>query len=575
MNIESFENFGDLLEYRARNQGTRLAFRFLRDGERVATEWTYEELDCHARSIGQFLSEEGASSKRVLLLYPPGLEYIAALFGCFYAGAVAVPAYPPRNNRNLQRLFAIQQNCDASIVLTTEATLGQLQIHGDHEIMAHSKIYAHERLNGQKNWQRKRTENSPALLQYTSASTGAPKGVKITHRNLLHNSAILRKSFCYTQESACVSWLPTYHDMGLVGGVLQPIYGGFSCTLLSPVHFLQRPHRWLEAISRFGATISGGPNFAYDLCVRRQQGESIGELDLSKWSVAFNGSEPVSVETMRQFTDTFAPCGFRWESFFPCYGLAEATLIVAGGPCGSGPVIREINGEYTQRNNVELTHRPKPSVLSGSGQVPSGVEVCIVDPETLSPCGPNKLGEIWIRSGSCGEGYWEISKEADASFQAYLADSNEGPYLRSGDLGLLSENQLFITGRIKDLIIIRGTNHYPQDIENTVQQSHPAFVQHLGAAFSVETHDGEWLVVLQEFDRHQERCIGEALYKAQEKVTEEHGLQVYTIMAVRQGTIPKTTSGKVQRWAAKEAFINKKVSSVAHWQTNHLSGMSI
>ncbi|HEV2992729.1 MAG TPA: fatty acyl-AMP ligase [Candidatus Angelobacter sp.] len=545
-----------------------MAFRFLGDGETVTAEWSYKELDHQARIIGQCLAREGASGKRVLLLYPAGLEYISALFGCFYAGAVAVPAYPPRNNHNLERLRSIQEDCEPSLVLTTVAVQERLRLRNGQAQLGAAKVLVHETLKCEGDWQRKRDGNALALLQYTSASTGRPKGVKITHRNLLHNSAILKKAFCYTSASACVSWLPGYHDMGLVGGVLQPLFGGFPCTLLSPVHFLQRPIRWLEAISRFRATISGGPNFAYDLCVRRQHEEPLDRLDLSSWSVAFNGSEPVSAATMQRFAESFSSVGFSWNSFFPCYGLAEATLIVSGGPPGCGPMVQEINTEYLRQKRAFTQDERKRNLVPGSGQISNDMDVRIVDPAFLTPCHPGEVGEIWIRSESCGDGYWKAAEETKEIFHAHLIDSGEGPFLRSGDLGLLHQDQLFITGRIKDLIIIRGSNHYPQDIEGTVQRSHPAFAQRVGAAFGIESADGERLVVVQEIDRHRESEASEAIATAREEITKEHGLETYVVMVVRQGAVPRTTSGKIQRWAAKDAFRSKTLPYIAQSQIN-------
>jgi len=560
----SFETFADVLEFRAREQGKRLAFRFLGDGEVISAEWTYEELDRQARLVGKLLSERGAFGQRVLLIYPPGLEYIAALFGCFYASAVAVPAYPPRSNHNLERLQSIQQDSDASLILTTPRLLDQLQSILEGTLGA-SSIIAHQTGAAGNTWQRSKKVNPLALIQYTSASTGHPKGVKVTHRNLLHNSSILKEAFEYTSESCCVSWLPAYHDMGLVGGVLQPVFGGFPCTLLSPIHFLQRPMRWLEAISRFQATISGGPNFAYDLCVRRLNGDQIKELDLSTWSVAFNGAEPVSANTMRQFEDTFADYGFRANAFFPCYGLAEATLIVSGGPAHSGPFIKEVHAEYLNKTVPHERVPPTGAILASSGQLLEGVEVRIVDPESRTLCGPNQVGEIWIHSESCADGYWGAPDESAAVFEAHLAASDGPTFLRSGDLGLLFENQLFVTGRIKDLIIIRGVNHYPQDIEGTVQRSHLAFDHCPGAAFSIQASDQEALVVVQEIQRHREPEAVEAASRARQALATVHALRPCAFVVVKQGTTLKTTSGKIQRWAVKEAFLKDQLNIVAQW----------
>ena len=489
-----------LLRWRAQHQPEQSAYTFLLDGETEEACLTYSELDRQARSIAAMLQKLDARGERVLLLYPPGIEYIAAFFGCFYAGAVAVPAYPPRLNRSLGRLQTIIADAQASVVMTTE--------------MIHSRIGPlFEETAGIKQLDWLTTDNlahelagewrepivgreSLAFLQYTSGSTAAPRGVMVSHANLLHNQRLIQQTFQQTEESIILGWLPLYHDMGLIGNVLQPLYVGAPCILMSPVAFLQKPSRWLQAISRYQATTSGAPNFAYDLCARKTTPEQRAELDLSSWTTAFNGAEPVRRETMERFAQTFADCGFRREAFHPCYGLAEATLLVSGGATES--IARAFKKDALEHNvviGVDAESAEARSLVACGRALPDQ-RVVIVNPDTLMPARPDEVGEIWVSGASVTQGYWNRPEETEHTFGAYLVDTGEGPFLRTGDLGFIDAGELFITGRLKDLIIIRGRNHYPQDIEQTVGQSHPVLAGGMGAAFSVEVEGEERLVVV-------------------------------------------------------------------------------
>ena len=566
-----FGSFSGVLEYRALHQGTRLAFRYLEDGEACAIEWNYAELDCRARVIGQWLSARKAAGERVLVVTPSGLEYVAALFGCFHAGAVAVPAYPLRSARNSEKLWAIQKDCGAKFLVTTSPELDQTFANVEGPRLQDLQVLAVGRSLEECDWTPQPVEEDRlALLQYTSASTGNPKAVRITHSNLLHNSRMLRSAFEYSSASVCVSWLPVYHDMGLIGGILQPVFGGFPCTIMSPTHFLQRPARWLEAISRFRATISGGPNFVYDLCVRRVPLESLETLDLESWSVAFNGSEPVRAETMDGFAAKFERCRFRRQAFFPCYGLAESTLIVSGGPRLAQPLVKQVDVTGLHSHRIAEGDETTVRRLSSSGQVVPESEVLIVHPENRERCEAGEVGEIWVRSKSCASGYWN-SHHTPETFHAYLAGSKDGPFLRTGDLGFMSSGHLFVTGRIKDLIIIRGLNYYPQDVEYTVQSSHPALAGTFGAAFSLEDEQGEQLGIVQEINRHRASEAGDAIAAVRSKIFEDHGLRPKVIIFVRQGTIPRTTSGKVQRYRVRNAFLEKNLVVVLEWKSGNNS----
>ncbi|HEU4323402.1 MAG TPA: amino acid adenylation domain-containing protein [Roseiflexaceae bacterium] len=560
----------DLLRTQAARQPDKPAYIFLQDGELDEVRMTYQELDRRAQAIAALLQQQGTAGERVLLLYPPGLDYIAAFFGCLYAGAVAVPAYPPnpaRLDRTLPRLQAIVQDARPAVALTTAqiasiaGMLGaQVPEFGAVQWFATDTISDDQAAE----WRAPAAESDTlAFLQYTSGSTSTPKGVMLTHGNLLHNSEVIHQGFGTEADSRGVFWLPFYHDMGLIGGLLQPIYCGGTSMLLSPVDFLQRPLRWLQAISRFKATISGGPNFAYDLCSRKVTPEQLQQLDLSSWRVAFNGAEPIRAETLDRFVATFGPCGFRREAFYPCYGLAEATLLVTGVSPEAAPLVGDFDAAALERSRaVPAAGDPRARSLVGSGQPRQ--TMAIVQPDTLTECAPGQIGEVWVSSGSIAQGYWNRPEESQRSFGARLADRpGAGPFLRTGDLGFVHGGELFVAGRIKDLIIIRGRNHYPQDIELTVERSHPALRPGCGAAVSVEVAGEERLVVVQEVERQHRTVDVEAVADAvRQAVAQAHELSVYAVVLLRHGSIPKTSSGKIQRHACKAGFLDGSLDTV-------------
>jgi amino acid adenylation domain-containing protein len=546
-NLSQISTVVDLLRIRAGLQPHQRAFTFLTDGEMEGAALTYVELDQHARSIAASIQQKCKPGDRVLLLYPQGLEYIGAFFGCLYAGVIAVPAYPPRRKRASMRLQAIFADCQPSLVMTSAAIAQVLQQTGD--LIQIPWLIAEEIAQGREDEWREPvlTEASLAFIQYTSGSSGLPKGVMLSHGNLIHNERMIQVGFQQTQQSIVVGWLPMYHDMGLIGNVLQPIYSGCACILMSPVHFLQRPLRWLQAISRYKGTTSGGPNFAYDLCVRKITPEQKAGLDLSAWTVAFNGAEPIRAGTLERFATYFKSCGFCFEAFRPCYGLAEATLLVtvAHGPRWLDPA---------QNKNDEGDRRS----LVSAGQKILDQRILVVEPESATECVTGDIGEIWISSPSVAQGYWNHTEETERLFRAYL-NTGDGPFLRTEDLGLIVGGELFITGRLKDLIIIRGRNHYPQDIEQTVEESHPALRPGCGAAFSVEIGDEERLVIVQELDRNRDSDANAAIEAIRFAVAQRHELQVYAVVLISAGSLPKTTSGKVQRKACRSLFIEGRL----------------
>ncbi|HVX16386.1 MAG TPA: aminotransferase class I/II-fold pyridoxal phosphate-dependent enzyme [Pirellulales bacterium] len=551
----------DLLERRARLQGSRTAYIFLTDGETDEAPITYAELDRQARAIAAWLQSQGLEGQRALLLFPAGLEFIAAFFGCLYAGVVAVPAYPPRMNRKLDRIQAIACDAEAKVALTTQSVLERVTpvLRQTPELERLTWLDTDSVPAGiEQSWRRPGcTSTTLAFLQYTSGSTGTPKGVMLTHANLLHNCGQIGYAFEMTRSVSGVFWLPSYHDMGLVGGVLCPLYQGALNVIMSPMSFLQRPFRWLQAVSRYRAVVSGGPNFAYDLCVRKVTPQQRATLDLSSWSIAFNGAEPVRSETLDRFAEMFEPCGFRREAFYPCYGLAEATLIVSGGLRAAPPVVRSFDAKALEnRRVIEVPAMDEEARwLVGSGQMLADEEIVIADPQALTRCGPRHVGEIWVKSPSVAQGYWRRPEETEHAFRARLRDVDDGPFLRTGDLGFFQDGELFVAGRLKDLIIIRGLNHYPHDIELTVEKSHTGIRPGCGAAFTTEVGDEPKLIIVYEMERRQQGDLDEVFEAIRRDVGREHELLVDTIVLVKPGSIPKTSSGKIQRHACRNAFL--------------------
>jgi amino acid adenylation domain-containing protein len=546
---------GGLLRARALERPHQVAFTFLADGEVEGERLTYAGLEARARAVAAALGESVPPGERALLLFPPGLDFIAAFFGCLYAGVVAVPAYPPRpNDRSQSRLRAMAGDAEPRAALTTLAILAGAE--GSRGLLSLAPELAGLRwiptdMLTDAGTGEDLPEPDPeaiAFLQYTSGSTAAPKGVTVTHANLLHNERMIGAAFEQDEDSVVVSWLPLYHDMGLIGGVLQPLHAGARCVLMSPVAFLQKPLRWLAAISRYRGTTSGGPNFAYDLCARRIGPEEREGLDLSSWRVAFNGAEPVRAGTLERFAEAFAPCGFRREAFYPCYGLAEATLFVTGGVPGRRPRVEE---------------DPAGRRLVSCGRPWMGQRVVIADPETGTEQPPGVEGEVWVCGPSVARGYWRRDEETARDFNAFLPGSGEGPFLRTGDLGFLHEGELFVTGRLKDLIILRGRNHYPQDVELTAERSHPDLRPGNGAAFSVETGGEERLVVVHEVERRRREGLEEVAEAVRRAVAEEHEAQVHEVVLIRAGSLPKTSSGKVQRRLCRDLYLRGELAVVA------------
>ena len=568
----------DLLRQRAAYRPHDRAFTFLVDGENEELNITYAELDRKARALGAWLLSEGMAGKRVLLLYPSGLDFIAAFMGCLYGGAIAVPAYPPRKNRSVERIEAIAADAEASVALTTRDVVDRFDaLRATAPSLEHLvwKVDSELDVSWADRWERPDIDGSTlAFLQYTSGSTGTPKGVMLSHENLLHNSLRIMQAFEITRSQSGVFWLPSFHDMGLIGGILVPLYGGKFNVLMSPVAFLQKPLRWLQAISKYRATISGGPNFAYELCVRKTTPEQRATLDLSSWTLAFNGAEPVRAETIDAFCEAFAPCGFRREAFYPCYGLAESTLMVTGGMKFEPPVVRSFDAASIETGAAVVRPANAPAVrrLVGSGRELDGQDVLIVDPQSCEALPPGRVGEIWVSGPSVAQGYWNRGDASAATFGAMLAQSdqtspdqavttwqpNPGPYLRTGDLGFFDNGELFVAGRLKDLIIIRGRNHYPQDIEHAVEEASTLVRAGSIAAFAVDVDGRERVAVVAEVERGKREPaeVAAAFEAIRKRLATEHELAVEAIVLVRPNSVPKTSSGKIQRHACKRQFLD-------------------
>ena len=568
----------ELLEERAARLSDATLFHFVEDTDGEQSTLPYSGLLRRARSIGACLQQHTSPGERAVLLYPPGLEYISGFFGCLASGVVAVPAYPPdpsRLERTLPRLLAIVRDCQASVVLTTSFILSMAEslFESAPDLKALRWVATDELPEDAASaWQRPALRpDSLAFLQYTSGSTGTPKGVMLSHANLLHNLELIHGAFGMHPGSTGVIWLPPYHDMGLIGGILGTVYGGFSTSLLSPLTFLRRPLRWLEVLSSTRGTISGGPNFAFDLCVRKTTEAERACLDLSHWEVAFCGAEPIRPETLDRFAQAFAPSGFRREAFYPCYGLAEGTLIVSGGEVKALPVLQSVDTRRLGEGHAESAQpeQPHSQTLVGCGHSLREQQVRVVHPETLVPRAPGEVGEVWVKGPSVALGYWGRPEDTARDFQAHTSDG-AGPFLRTGDQGFLWDEELFITGRIKDLIIVRGRNHYPQDIELTAEQASTALRPGCGAAFSVEVEGEERLVLVYEADtRRQPVAVEEVARAISQQVATAHELRLHALTLIAPGSLPKTSSGKIQHRACRAAFLAGELQEVASWREQH------
>lgn len=560
--METFSSLVALLAKRAETQPDARAYIFLSDRGAEETVLTFRELHDAARALAARLGEVTRPGDRAMLVFPPGLEFVVAFFGCLIARVIAVPMMMPRRQSARDSSTAIMANCEPAIALTSSAFAirGDLQERFSREGLQWLAVDLDTASPPAAADRTLPAREDIAFLQYTSGSTSEPKGVAVSHGNLLANLEMIRISLGNTEQSTYVNWVPLYHDMGLILNTLEALYVGALCVLMAPNAFTQRPLNWLRAISDYRAEVACCPNFGYDLCVSRYRVEQMQGVNLSSWKIALNGAEPVHAETIRQFIATFAGHGFDPRATFPAYGMAEATLLISGGHRGAGHMTRDVSRAALQ------AHRAGPpadaadsQILVGCGRALEGERIAIVDPDTWTALPADQVGEVWVNGANVAGTYWKNPEATKAGLHARIAGDDDGAsWLRTGDLGFLDQiGELFITGRIKDLIIVRGINHYPQDIERTVQAAHAALRANCGAAFSVsDEHGDETLVVVQEVERTERNRIDGAEMKGviREHVTSQHELFARHIVLIRPGTLPKTTSGKIQRSLARRLW---------------------
>lgn len=546
-NAASCKSLADIVRQRAMADGDAIAYTFLADGAADARSLTWSQLDRRAGALGALLHQQGAAGERVLLALPSGLSFVESLFACWYAGAIAVPVSLPRHQRVKHRLNGIIADADARFAIGSAET--------SERIDAANVTWIDPAATGDAKAGFHTTDQRIAMLQYTSGSTGAPRGVVVTHANLVSNSDLIATACGHGSGQTIGGWLPLFHDMGLIGLVAQAAYSGARCVFMPPERFLMRPWLWLQMISDYGICSSPAPNFAYDLCVERISPEQKAQLNLSGWRNALNGSEPVRPATLDRFASAFASCGFRPDAFFPCYGLAEATLFV------SGP--GEVRRASRRSADGVLLDANSPVGHVGCGRAFGDTQLAIVDPKTACRMPPGAIGEIWVAGGGIADGYWRNPHATAATFHAHL---DERAWLRTGDLGFISGGELFITGRLRELIIIAGRNHFPIDLEHTVESADAAIAASGVAALSVETDGVERLVIIAEVRWEFGRPGAEMPKKLDHQtvvrnvratIAAEHEVAVHDVVLLRPGALPRTTSGKISRGPTRDAYLNQ------------------
>lgn len=577
---EEEPNLVKMLLERSRSFPDRVAFRYLVD-ETESSSISYHALDDSARRLAVGLLERFEPGSPAALVFPPGLDFVKAFFGCVYAGILPVPATYPKPRRRSARLDSIIADSKPAAILTTERVMETLVESNAPESLPQPIWLSCEELErcDSSLWREPQIEGGDiAFLQYTSGSTKDPRGVAVSHENIAHNLMMIREGFGLARDisKVGVSWLPAYHDMGLIGGILESLYVGGTTVMMSPLSFLQRPFRWLQAISDYQAVVSGGPNFAYELCLRKIKPADLRGLDLSSWRVAFSGAEPIRGRTLRRFAELLSPCGFSDSSFYPCYGMAEATLLVTGGDgpnkittcCIEAGTLQEQGRAVTCQPCADQSHVE----LVACGGPFLGEEISIVDPDTKTVCEDGVVGEIWIRGRNVAKGYHGQAEETASTFNARLAESlnkvdapNVG-FLRSGDLGFFLDGSLYVTGRRKELLIIRGRNHYPHDLEATIQSSSHHLIPGGGAALLVDHQGNDLLVLVQEVDRAAGRLEWESiLAEIRRNVTIEHDVFVHEVILIRMGTLPRTTSGKVRHDDVRQQYLDGDLRVIDRW----------
>ena len=583
--------FVDILRDRAQVSGDKIAYRFLVDGDKQELTLTYGQLHQRALAIAARLKDEAKPGDRALLLYPPGLEFICAFFGCLYAGVIAVPAYPPGKSRlvqNVKRLELLSRNCTPAVVLcddgirdilnnritdeTQQSVLAQIEHNTSQDnsslALLKAKVISTSSINDSVSESVIITPSVQdlAFLQYTSGSTGNPKGVMVSHKSLYINSYHICRTFKHSENTIGCNWLPQYHDMGLSGPILQSVFKGFCSILFAPSEFVKSPLQWLKYISQFRATSAGGPNFAYELCCRQFDESSLDGLDLSCWKIAQNGAERVRRSTLREFEIKFSSYGFNSKAFLPLYGMAEHVVMISAGDISSKYKTTVLTNSNTLVEEENIGSNPKNNVFVGCGQSLPHHEIVIVDRNTKKIMSDGCVNEIWCKGQSVGQGYWCNELATKETFQAYTADG-QGPFLRTGDLGFMKDGELYIVGRVKDMIVIRGRNYDPQDVEYTVEVAHDGIRQGCVAVFGFEEEGKEKLCVVCEVERAFVKKDHDKITQAIiENVIRENELGVSAVLLLKPGRIFKTTSGKIQRRKTKQAFLSCLLPEVFRWE---------
>jgi acyl-CoA synthetase (AMP-forming)/AMP-acid ligase II len=568
----NFNNFLDVLDHYGNELSDKNAINFLKNGEvdpDSQISLTYGKLIQQANAIASELIQQYPRNSRILLLCPAGIEFVLSFIACLYAGMIAVPcSLPSKRDSDWKRIYSILDDANPCAVVTIDTYFSDYVAKFNSskcEVINLSSID----LSGKKH-----VENiaiSPydiAFLQYTSGSTGSPKGVMVSHSNLMHNQGVLHIGTRYSSESCCVSWLPLFHDMGLIGCLLQSLYQGCTFNFMAPAAFLQKPIRWLNAISHFKGTIAGAPNFAFDLCVNSIKDEQLSSLDLSSWQCASNGAEPIKAKTIERFNKKFSICGLKSTTLSPCFGLAEGTLMVTCQDNLTETTVRHLDYRQLEQNKVVDLHPADPDSRAyvGVGCIVGDQVLRIVSPDTLTLCSAQQVGEIWVKGDSIAQGYWQKPEATKQTFRAFIADTKEGPFLRTGDAGFVDENgQLFISGRLKDMMVLHGRNIFPQDIEQLVEECSPTLNPVSSAAFSLIIEGEERLVVVQEVTRSEVRKIDSdhIIKKIRRTIMMNSQVNIYDVLLLRPGGLLRTTSGKVQRRRNKLAYSAGNLKKIA------------
>ena len=563
-------SIADILEIRASLHPDKTCFTYMKNGDEIDRSVSFLQLHNNARGIAKQLVDVGAQNERVLILLLNGVEYVEAFFACLYSQSVAVPLYPPRDNSNLRRIIGVFQDNEPKAIITTSSVYERIRVLSDQQrelglvINKVNWILIDQfKFDGTGYKSNDVGRSDLAFLQYTSGATSSPKGVMVSHGNILHNQAVIKKGVSHTMDTVLVTWLPIFHDMGLIGTILPCIYNGISGFILSPADFLRRPIRWMKVIAEQKATFTGAPNFAYDLCVKRITDEQAKDIDISSLQYLFNGAEPIKPQTLKRFSEKFSACGFKARVFFPCYGMAETTLIVTGKTIGDDVT------DFVSLPNPSKTHmerQPDMGFMS-CGRSWLDDEVAIVNTKTRERCIDGDVGEIWVKGKSVALGYWNNEKETSAVFDAQIANTESKGYFRTGDLGFMRAGYLYATGRIKDVIIVNGKNYYPQDIELVVEQELDGIVTpNTSAAFTLAGRNNELLVVSEvERTARKNTKIDIIAPKLSNAIFSKIGLVLAGFVLIRPNTALKTSSGKVQRSATEKVYLDNKLAVISSW----------